>query len=106
MKLADLIKEALRLNILLALAKAPDYRASAPVLHTVLERSGTPASLNQLTAALDWLGEQELVELERLGTVERAILVAQLTTAGLDVAQGRELAQGVRRPLPGEVWQG
>ena len=106
MKFTELLAEALRYNVLYALAAAPEYKASANVLHTILDVGGHPASLDQLIAALDWLGTTGLVDVERLGDAGRALVVANLTTRGLDVAAGRAFATGVRRPLPGEQWQG
>lgn len=94
--LADIILADRRLRILLLLSESTGYTASAELLHTVLPRIGHPISHDRLNTDLEWLHEQDLVGLERIGDVP----LAHLTARGLDVAQGVATAPGVARPRP------
>lgn len=87
-----------RLQLLRALANAAQYRANAYLLRAYCDSVGHAVSADRLESDLAWLAEQLLV------TVERApVLLATLTARGLDVAHGRALQPGVKRPFPGEA---
>jgi hypothetical protein len=96
----QLIAEERRLVLLRCLNELGEQRANASVLHSALNHLGVPSSREEVLADLTWLQAQgdgrELVMLEHLGSV----VVAQLTSRGSDVAQGRTRVPGVKRPSP------
>lgn len=87
-----------RLMILRLLAEAPDYRANAWLLQSALAAVGHAVGVDRLRTELAWLEEQGLVALEQVG----GVTLARLTARGGDVAAGRAIVPGVRRPAPGE----
>lgn len=87
-----------RLMILRLLAEAPDYRASGYLIGAALAPMGHAVGTDRLRTDLAWLEEQGLLALERPGGVD----IARLTDRGADVAAGRSVTPGVRRPAPGE----
>ncbi len=97
MSFAQLLSEDRRLVILRLLSAAPEYTANAFVLRPGLEAVGHAMSTDQLATELAWLAEQGLVE---LGAVA-GVTVARLTARGADVAAGRAVTPGVKRPEPG-----
>ncbi len=97
MSLAQLIAEDRRLVLLRLLSAAPEYTLNAFVLRPGLEALGHSLSADQLATELAWLAEQGLVELEAVANVT----VARLTARGADVASGRAVSPGVKRPEPG-----
>lgn len=97
MSFAQLLSEDRRLVLLRLLSAAPEYTANAFVLRPGLESLGHAMSADQLATELAWLAEQGLVELEAVANVT----VARLTARGADVAAGRVVTPGVKRPEPG-----
>lgn len=97
MSFQKLLTEDRRLVVLRFLAEDPGYRLNTAVLRTALDAYGHSVSRDQVDTDCAWLAEQGLVELEQVGPVQ----VACLTGRGLDVAQGRAVAPGVKRPGPG-----
>lgn len=96
----DRVREETRLQILRCLAEAPEYTASDGLLHGQVNTVGVVCSLSQLRAAIYWLNELGLLVAQRAGG-ELGITLATLTSAGIDVAAGRERVPGVARPRPG-----
>lgn len=96
-KLADLMTEERRLQLLCLLAESTAYTASVDVLHMVLGTMGLGVSHDRLGTELEWLAEQELVHLNRIG----AVATAEVSVRGLDVARGLAKVPGVARPKPG-----
>lgn len=88
----------LRLAILRELADAPEYSLSSTMLREVIAARGQVATHDQVKTEIIWLSDQGLVDQQALANV----IAATLTERGLDVACGRALTPGVRRPLPGE----
>lgn len=86
-----------RCALLRFLADDPDYSLNTSILQTVLEAIGHGVSRDQIDTDAAWLEEQGLVDREDLG----GIVVVKLTRRGLDVAAGRTVAPGVKRPGPG-----
>ena len=76
--------------------------AAMLVLHEVLDSLGHGVSRDQLLADLAWLAEQGLVACDCLKPGGNGCTVATLTPRGLDVALGRAVVPGVKRPLPGD----
>jgi len=97
MNFAQLLAEDRRLVLLRLLSAAPQYALNAFVLRPGLEAVGHAVSADQLATELAWLAEQGLVELEAVVNVT----VASLTARGADVAAGRVVTPGVKRPEPG-----
>ena len=72
------------------------------IIHEVLDSLGHGVSRDQLLADLAWLAEQGLVACDCLKPGGNGCTVATLTPRGLDVALGRAVVPGVKRPLPGD----
>lgn len=83
-----------RLAILRHLEKSSDYTSNASILVDVVRGVGVPTSDDQMRAALAWLSEAELIEMTDHGHV----VIATATAHGADVALGRVLHPGVKRP--------
>ena len=88
------LAEDRRLVVLRVLAELPAYRTNSFVLATLLSKWGHDPSADQVKTDLAWLQEQDLVTVE---TVE-SVHIATLTTRGADVAAGRAVVPGVKRP--------
>jgi len=95
-KFADLVDADRRLVILRALEEDPGYDLNEYVLQSVLEALGHTVSRDRLRADLAWLEEQGLVTVDEVAGVK----VAKLTGRGSDVAAGRAVVPGVKRPRP------
>jgi len=92
-----LITEDRRLVLLRLLAEARGYTLNASILTMALQRFGHDAARAVVLADLDWLDEIGLIQ-----HIERdPVVVAKLTSAGADVAAGRSVVTGVKRPAPG-----
>lgn len=91
---ADYLREDQRLVILRVLSDMPSYRANSSVLYNLLDTFGHSPSRDQVKSHLRWLEEQDLVEIEDVSD----LLIATLTSRGQDVAQGRVMVDGVKRP--------
>ena len=99
---ARLLRADRRICLLRTLGGMPERRANHIVLHEVLDSLGHGVSLDVLLADLAWLEEQDLVALDCLRPGIGGCTVATLTPRGWDVAVGRAVVPGVRRPLPGD----
>lgn len=93
-KFADYLREDMRLVILRLLSELPQYKANSSVLVAALDQYGHSPSRDQVKTELAWLAEQGLVSCDDLGPVR----VATLTERGSDVASGRAVVPGVKRP--------
>ncbi|GAB7082298.1 VpaChn25_0724 family phage protein [Megalodesulfovibrio paquesii] len=93
---AETLTKDRRLVILRFLSEAPACRLNTAVLRTSLDAFGHSVSRDQVETDAAWLNEQGLVTVEEVGPVR----VATLTTRGLDVAEGRAVVPGVKRPGP------
>ena len=97
MAFADLMTEDERLVILRALEQdTGGYTANESILHSILGDFGHKVSRDRVKTQLNWLKEQELVQLKDVA----GCLVATLTSRGLDVATGLAVVPGVKRPRP------
>ena len=97
MNYRELVMADMRLVILRLLADDADYECNSSVLQMAVEQYGHRVSRDQLHTELAWMSEQGLVTLTEIHSVQ----IAKLTTRGLDVAQGRVVQPGVKRPGPG-----
>ncbi|TQL73074.1 ArsR family transcriptional regulator [Delftia sp. HK171] len=94
MSFQDFLRQDVRLVLLRVLTEMPAYRSNSSVLTSALERFGHAVTRDQVKSELTWLSEQGLVVLTDLGGVS----VATLTERGQDVATGRVVVPGVKRP--------
>lgn len=95
----DFVAEDRRLGILRFLAEDADYSLNDSVLQTALDHIGHGVSRDVLRTDLAWLAEQGLVTVEAV--MGGKVAVATLTARGADVAGGRAVVPGVKRPTPG-----
>lgn len=98
MKYRDHLEQDRRLVILRVLVESPGYRANDSVIHTALEAYGHSVSRDQARTDIAWLAEQGLISTEEIGD---GVTVATLSQRGEDVAAGRAVAPGVKKPAPG-----
>lgn len=95
--LAQKMQEDRRLVLLRVLAEAPGYAANDSLLHGALEQFGHVVSRDVVRSELSWLCEQGLLVIDEVATV----FVVQITMRGIDVATGRAVVPGVKKPGPG-----
>lgn len=96
--LRDHIKTVLedqRLCVLCTLNEAQGSRANEGVLQGALSMFGHDVTRDQVSSLTQWLEEQSLVSVEALRTDIRII---SLTERGQDVAAGRIVQPGVKKP--------
>lgn len=96
MEYQQLITENQRLAVLKFLRDDNDYTQNTSILQDALTAIGLDISRDKLETEVNWLSEQGLVEIEHY----RTVTVVKLTGRGLDVAEGRTLVPGVKRPRP------
>lgn len=94
MSYADIVQADRRLMILRALAATSGYGANRTLIRQFLDSEGHAVSRDLVDTEVTWLAEMGLVTLH-----DDAV---KLTGRGDDVAAGRCVAPGVRRPQPGE----
>lgn len=92
----SIITDDQRLVILESL-EACNNDANQNILQTCLSEYGHDISMDLVRTHLSWLEEQELLHIRRLAN---DFFVAQITQRGLDVANGRSVVAGVRKPNP------
>jgi hypothetical protein len=98
MNFSDLVTSDMRLVILRLLAEDAGYSHNEIILRQALDLVAHRVSRDRLRTELAWLAEQSLVAVEERGGLQ----VAKLTYRGADVALGRTVVPGVKRPEPGE----
>ncbi len=97
MSFHNTITEDRRLSLLLVLVETPGYSANAFLLRDAVGSVfGHVASVDQVRVDLAWLAEQGLATVKTTGDVT----LATLTARGADVAAGRAVVPGVKKPLP------
>lgn len=93
------ITEDRRLSLLLVLQATPGYSANQFLLSQAIDGVyGHKASIDQVRGDLAWLAEQGLVTTREPGN--SGVMLAELTARGADVAAGRAVVPGVKKPLP------
>ena len=85
-----------RLVILRVLAESTGYQANEYTLEAVLDDMGHTVSNQQLHTELAWLAEQGLLST----TSVAGVTIAHLSPRGHDVAFGKAIVPGVKRPQP------
>lgn len=97
MSFQNALTEDRRLSVLLVLEQTPGYSTNAFLLRDAVDQIyGHSASLDQVKNDIGWLAEQGLVESRTTGDV----VLAKLTARGADVAAGRSVVHGVKKPMP------
>lgn len=94
---ADHLREDRRLVLLRLLEERPEYQANSSTLHAGLNFIGVPGTRDDINTDLAWLQDQGYVALR---VAMEGVHVATLTARGHDVATGRAIVPGVRRPGP------
>jgi len=90
------LAEDRRLVILRLLTDASGYKLNASVLQMSLDRLAHSVSRDQVQTDIAWLAEQGLVRREEVG----GVVIAHIVARGIDVAAGRAVVPGVKRPAP------
>jgi hypothetical protein len=98
MAYSDLLTQDRRLSILSLLAASPGGAGNEALLHAALPDFGHSPSADQIRVDLAWLAEQGLVTARET----HGLMVATLTGRGQDVAEGRAVVPGVKKPRPGD----
>lgn len=98
MALQEIMKEHQRLVVLRLLAEVSGFDLNESILQDGLNAYGLDISRDSLRTQLAWLAEQGLITLQKLGSTQKAVLTAR----GEDVAQGRAVVPGIKRPRAGE----
>ncbi len=91
------VVEDRRLAILRFLSEDVDYAMNTSLLQSALEAIGHGVSRDCVNADATWLEEAGLALCEDVA----GILVVRITQHGLDVARGKAVVPGVKRPGPG-----
>ena len=92
----DLVDADRRLVILRCLKEDSGYSLNESVIQAMLEALGHNVSRDRVRTDLGWLLEQGLVTIEEVVSVQ----VATITDRGIDVATGKAVVPGVKRPRP------
>ena len=98
MSYQKLLQEDRRLVLLRLLMESDHYSANEHLLRAALDRFGHNVGRDLLRSEFAWLKEQGLVTIHDAADVQ----VVKLTGRGHDVADGRSVVPGVKRPEPGE----
>ena len=88
------LTEDRRLVVLRVLAESAGYTANEYILQQMLEQFGHVASIDRIRADLAWLRAQQLLTVSQVADVH----IARITARGQDVAAGRTVVPGVKRP--------
>jgi len=91
---SEFIAEDRRITILRILLDSMGYRVNEYLLSTTLDSLAHCISSDQLRTELAWLQEQGVIKVETINDVQ----IAELTRRGQDVAQGRTVVPGIKRP--------
>jgi hypothetical protein len=96
---AEVLAADRRLVILRILVEeAPGYTANVSILHGAMGTVGHRCTRDQVEGDAAWLAEAGLVTLEHLAIGVTTVTASQ---RGVDVATGRTVHPGVKRPAPG-----
>jgi len=96
MNFEQTLQEHLRITILRTLVDDPNYTLNDSMITDLTEAWGFTPSRDKVRTELAWLKEQGLVTYEN----DPHILIVSLTERGADVARGRTVVPGVKRPSP------
>lgn len=90
----EMWRQHLRLTMLRVLAELPDVSANESILHDAVKARMIRADRDQVRKEIQWLAKEELVTAEELD----GMLLAMATERGCEVAQGKAVHSGVKRP--------
>ena len=82
------------LVILRVLLQSAGYTANEYLLHSMVERLGHIVSADRIRTDLTILKEKDLIAVDDVA----GVLIAKLLSRGEDVARGRLVVPGVKRP--------
>lgn len=99
MSFKDMVIEDRRYLILKALNAAAGYSAAVGLLQAFLDSFGQKVSSDLLEGDLAWLAEQGLIEIEK----PDGVTIAKLKARGADIAEGRSVYPGIRKPKVDEL---
>ena len=88
------LTEDRRLVVLRVLAESSGYTANEYILKQMLEQFGHVVSSDRVRTDLAWMHEQQLLTVCQVADVH----IARITARGQDVAAGRTVVPGVKRP--------
>lgn len=94
----EIVAQDRRLAMLRFLSEDNDYKINDSVMQQALEQLGHSVSREAIQADFDFLAEIGLIEVETY--FDGKVQVAKITGRGLDVAAGRAVVTGVKRPRP------
>jgi len=94
---SDFVIQDRRLTILRLLDNSDGYQANEFLLNSGLQSLGHNISADSMRNECAWLAEQSLVTTEQV----QGIMIITLSERGSDVAHGRAVVPGVKRPRPG-----
>jgi len=90
------LAEDRRLLVLRVLADSTGYQTNEFTLEAMLEELAHQVSNDRLRQDLAWLADAGLITTSMAG----GVTLAKLTRSGLDVARGKAVVPGVKRPQP------
>jgi hypothetical protein len=96
MNFAERIAQDRRLTILKLLEGALGYSTNDSLLYLALADFGHRIGRDQLRTDLVWMAKQGLIVAGQIA----GITIVTATARGLDVAQGKAIVPGVKRPSP------
>ncbi len=88
------LTEDRRLVVLRVLAESSGYTANEFILQQMLEQFGHVVSIDRVRTDLAWLQEQQMLTISDVADVQ----IAHITARGQDVAAGRTVVPGIKRP--------
>lgn len=88
------VQEHLRLTLLRLLEEESDRTLNDSLINDLTEDYGFTPNRDRTRTELAWLEEQGLVRLETIS----GLALATLTERGSDVARGRAIVPGIKRP--------
>ncbi len=100
MALSRIMQEDRRLCVLRFLSEDRDYTLNDSLIRDALGVIGHAVARDVVRGDLAWLDEQGLVTLRKEVFGQKDVLIATLTERGQDVAAGRAVVPGVKRPGP------
>lgn len=84
-----------RMLVLQALYKDADYRLNTEMLQRLLKAFGHSCGLTEVNTLVGHLERRGYLTTDRLAN---GMVIAKLTRAGQDVAEGNVIAEGIDRP--------
>jgi len=96
----DILTADRRYLILKALSASASYTAHSLLLLRFVDGLGQKPTQDQINGDIQWLHDQGLLTATPSGIGDQ---IATITGRGLEIAEGRAIYPGVRKPTPGEL---